>query len=523
MNSPRFNAEASLYRSRLQYANIGSWTAAFKVSGRTSTLPRLSSLLRSGGGGSDGGGGVCTPKCGACLAADPNESSTGCVKQCTKSDCSDYTVECTGCCPGGTFCSGVCTHTQTDPQNCGSCGKICTAPADASAQCIAGTCSAVCDDSSLGICNGKCVDLTGDALNCGKCGNVCPSEMACVSGVCKSCDYAAIAGCINLAQQGYNACVSANGCVSLPNAQQRAACLAACRNENSEQACKSQGCRTGRSCCPGGACKLLATDTQNCGACGNVCYLPPEHATSTTCLKGICDFVCESGFTKCGDECTDTMTDPKNCGQCGNTCPTNGGYCSNGQCVCQSPLNKCGEDPHAVCVDFANDPNNCGACGKPCPTNEICSNGTCVCRAPFTLCGGDCVDLTSSLTNCGVCGFQCVPGLHSHCVSSQCVCDQGYYPCAGKGCVDLSSDHANCGRCGNGCVGNASCIAGECICPGTWQLCPGDTLCTDVHAMDDHNCGACGRTCTGSGEKCCWGVCCHLGAQCSGDPNYPCQ
>jgi hypothetical protein len=56
-----------------------------------------------------------------------------------------------------------------------------------------------------------------------------------------------------------------------------------------------------------------------CGTPARTCPAP-AHARAT-CSAGKCGFVCDSGYTLCGDRCISVRTDPLNCGACGRICP----------------------------------------------------------------------------------------------------------------------------------------------------------------------------------------------------------
>ena len=94
--------------------------------------------------------------------------------------------------------------------------------------------------------------------------------------------------------------------------------------------------------------------------CQNTCHPTPE-------VKSCCD----STETCCNGNCVNTASDSANCGACGNVCPT-GKICSHGVCGCPSGLKQC----DGKCVDLSSDPLNCGACGVTCPTG-LCCGGTC--------------------------------------------------------------------------------------------------------------------------------------------------
>src|SRR4029453_999719 len=102
------------------------------------------------------------------------------------------------------------------------------------------------------------------------------------------------------------------------------ACLAACR------ACNSDTSRLCGSCASGYVCTDLASDLNNCGACGNVCW--PGPLEDAACFDGTCVYQCAEGAVRCGGTCTFLEWDPDNCGACGNACPEAAPYCTQGGC-----------------------------------------------------------------------------------------------------------------------------------------------------------------------------------------------
>jgi hypothetical protein len=85
------------------------------------------------------------------------------------------------CCPAGaSCCNGTCTDLNSDANNCGACGYVCSA----NNICANGTCVA-CIFPFIA-CGGVCVDPTSDRNNCGGCGQQCADTEACINGFCES-------------------------------------------------------------------------------------------------------------------------------------------------------------------------------------------------------------------------------------------------------------------------------------------------------------------------------------------------
>ncbi len=85
-------------------------------------------------------------------------------------------------CPEGnpTNCNGTCTNTSLDPNNCGTCGKVCSGSTNL---CSAGNCVATCSGSTTK-CGSSCVDTKTDKSNCGNCGTSCTGTQTCNNGTC---------------------------------------------------------------------------------------------------------------------------------------------------------------------------------------------------------------------------------------------------------------------------------------------------------------------------------------------------
>ncbi|MSP62203.1 MAG: hypothetical protein EXR72_18095 [Myxococcales bacterium] len=230
-------------------------------------------------------------------------------------------------------------------------------------------------------------------------------------------------------------------------------------------------CAMGSQCC-NKSCAAVATDPQNCGACGTVCK--GVHA-QVACVAGKCTLsgTCDSGWGDCNkdpkDGCeTNLHVDPDNCKTCGAKCavPNAVNACADGcyAAACLFGFDDCNNDPMDGCeTSVLMDGLNCGACGKPCTklphAMAGCSNGQCSlgkCDPGFFDCDGDpktgCEsDLMNDAKNCTKCGT---------------VCPMNAPYCAG-------------GVCQNGCVNGhpvpLACTGGKD--PGTmdpWVVCQAD-------------------------------------------------
>jgi hypothetical protein len=195
------------------------------------------------------------------------------------------------------------------------------------------------------------------------------------------------------------------------------ACLTACRacNGATQRLCGS---------CGSYVCRDLASDFNNCGACGHACRLPGPYENGA-CVSGKCVYTCIDGAVRCNGVCTFLDSDPKNCGACGNVCGGATPYCAEGVCsVCPFGNTMC--DGTCTVLDW--DPNNCGACGNVCPdTAPHCSQGVCIaCDPGLTWCNLMCVDLNWDNYNCGACNNQCPGG--TACDFGICQGSGGGYP-----------------------------------------------------------------------------------------------
>jgi hypothetical protein len=161
----------------------------------------------TGASGGSGGGVTCKPACAAGQYCNASGScSPGCDEE---SDCGGATPHCNA----GTHQCQACT----EDVHCGP-GQICKA-----GSCVDGCSpSQPCSDANQTCCNGACIAIDSDPNNCGACGKACDSypnaQAACDKGSCKMGGCASgYADCNGNAQDG---CETSGGCVCQPGSSQ---------------------------------------------------------------------------------------------------------------------------------------------------------------------------------------------------------------------------------------------------------------------------------------------------------------
>lgn len=439
-----------------------------------------------------------TQSCGVCGQGCPTPAAgtVACVagKCVTSAVCAMGTADCNG--------DGTCeANTGTDLKNCGKCGTVCPSTTASPGFCENGICKSLTCAAGTSDCNGKPADgcetkTVDDLANCGGCNTKCPTTPV---------------------TNGTNACVGG-------------ACVLACSTGFGDcDGDKANGCETN-----------LTTDAKHCGSCGGVCGAISNGTPS--CAAGKCVAKCNALFGDCNGEYADgcelaLATDPNNCSACGAKCPLdpngNAPVCAAGSCsagTCQLGFDDCKATVPGCETQVAVDPLNCGVCGLVCPTiangTSTCEFFECTvkegsCKAPFANCFGGITDgcetnLDTTIEHCGACGKLCPnpPNGKVACVSGDCTvasCDPGFADCDGvvdNGCeAELGTDKNNCNGCGLSCGspinGTASCVGGKCelaSCAAGFDSCDGDITngCETPVTTDPNNCGACKFKC-GSG------------------------
>ncbi|KAI5481557.1 tenascin XB [Pseudohyphozyma bogoriensis] len=388
--------------------------------------------------------------CGSAGNVCPSTYTNGGAGTCVSGKCT------TTCNSGYSFSSTAngCVNIKTDPNNCGTVGKVCTA-SNGTPSCSNGSCTVSSCNSNYVLSNGVCTytNTLTDTNNCGSVGNKCPSSYS--NGIGSVC---LLGQCRPLAcNLWYDWDSDSNQCISVfSDLNNCGKCGSVCAFTNGVGVCSSGTC-TLKSCSSGfqnvnGACVSMDTssDVNNCGSVGNAC---PSTLGVAKCSNSKCSYSsCNTNYVlSSSGTCTytNTQTDANNCGSIGNKCPSsyaNGGagVCIGG--VCQTNCNTyyAFDFTYSICRNIWSDVSNCGSCGNKCQagnpvgsTAATCASGTCLataCASGYELVSGACqaIDLTCNVNNCGKLGNQCSfspSGATGACVKSTCVitsCPSGY-------------------------------------------------------------------------------------------------
>jgi hypothetical protein len=338
-------------------------------------------------------------------SSNTSDASVRHVDMCVATECPYPFATC------GTGTYTCATNLLADQNNCGACGNVCPSSnafpeMHMETRCLDGACQRQCVSSGSSVfqdCNGLVDDgcetnIANNPDNCGACGNVCPpgsdGARRCLGGQC--------------------------------------------------------GCPPGQTWCDPLGCTDTSVDDTNCGACGNQCQgtdagPPPPHM-EYRCQQGLCaQLKCEKSWADCNgiiptDGCEiNIATDRNNCGACGNACPPDQKCLVRGDtvgCGCQPLETLCADvNGNEYCADLLNDTRNCGACGYRCQTGASCKKGFCEYECPPGR--GDCdgdprngceTDLLVNPRHCGTCGNQCDTAAGQPCISGSCLmveCDAG--------------------------------------------------------------------------------------------------
>jgi len=276
--------------------------------------------------------------CGACGTVCTTANGTaGCsAGLCVIASCNLGWLNC-----DGEVATGCETNGLNNDAHCGQCNNACLLE-HAAGDCVGGSCQYVCahpwEDCS-GAIDSCSINTDTDTQNCGACGTKCNHPNAteiCDTGVCE------ITGCSGT-YADCNGQVP-DGCESnlMSDPGHCGVCTKACSYANANALCVGGGCVMGDCLgsfedCDGNIVNGCESDTmtslQHCGACLQPCALPhaAESCNSGTCTMG----ACEAGYTNCDNNTANgceaqLASDPQNCGACGHDCL--GGTCTAGKC-----------------------------------------------------------------------------------------------------------------------------------------------------------------------------------------------
>ena len=337
------------------------------------------------------GGGIPW-QCGCSCALDHAQAS--CLAgTCTVKTCDAGWANC-----DGQDANGCETDVAGGIDNCGACGLVCSLANAQQVACEEGACRLVACHPGFEDCdqvadNGCETNIWADPMNCGACSHTCPAAggtPACAQGQCtvSSCNPGLgdcepdIPGCETDLSTSVNHCGFCNNPCSLPHAN--AVCVhGTCTVGTCE---KSYGDCDGN---PSNGCETnTSTSVTNCGGCELECPTPPHGVR--VCVASSCTYACEPNYVDCngqgGDGCEINLaTDPNNCGACGAACSgkhVTTRVCQAGSCTssCANGYGDCNSDKRTDgCeTNLATSPDNCGSCGHACGNCQGCSNGTCV-------------------------------------------------------------------------------------------------------------------------------------------------
>ena len=244
-----------------------------------SSLP--TDVLNCGGCGRD-----CGTTGDACVSGQCRcHGASGCTAgdACCEDGCANLLESANNCgacgrvCGDGQVCElGECVTPPCDP----ACTNDEVCNADTSA-CMCGSGPGCVDGRSC--CGASCIDTQSDRNNCGGCGTMCTGAQVCLDGRCTTdipCEPTCAAG--ETCSAGTCQCGAGPGC-----GPGSACCGGACAATQTDSLnCGRCGNSCGTGSCCSGACASTANDTNNCGACGRSCGDDADTCTGGSCRCG---------------------------------------------------------------------------------------------------------------------------------------------------------------------------------------------------------------------------------------------
>jgi hypothetical protein len=391
-----------------------------------------------------------------------------------------------GCAAGFLICSSSCTD-PSSAANCGACRNACGGDAALCATSDSGTygCVGACPANAPTDCSGTCSDTTSDSENCGTCGTACPEGQICSDARCMPASGPGDAG----VDSGI-ACPD-GGCPSSTPTGFSCPTIGHCNGTMSE--CTDPGgcfCNNDNQCKSNKCVKVTRENDVSCGSnCtgsggrdGFNCELAspgiPSLGTGGT-------YACPAmgGYNKSTLSCDSTHT---------NCYCTADSQCPSGKCVPSSNNNNCSGCTGTGTPDY----QGCqativiGLCPIyiGCPVNTLCQYPTCYCFADVACASGHCI-ASSHNNNCaspaGPCtgmgaddGHGCVPAPSS-------------VACVGTGgtmCTTTLTPAPvlNSAKTACLCVADSDCSSGKCV--NKDSQCTVAGMCTGSGTADSEDC-----------------------------------
>ena len=329
------------------------------------------------------------------------------------------------CNPGFVRCGNQCR-----PESITACGATCATctppPGAANPQCVAGQCQYTCA-AGFHQCGTQCVSNSSVAT-CGSMCTPCPTPSfgvaTCNGTTCGVQCNPGFHECNGQCVSNNNVNTCGNRCSPCPAGPAGSGTTPTCDGTNCGLSCASSA--TPNFC--NGMC--VANSVTTCGSTCQTCTPPPNG--TALCSFGTCDFTCNVGFHRCGNQCLPDSS-PDSCGTSCTPCPP-------------GPANTT-----TTCTQAS--PTSAFACGWSCAagTNRCPANGNQCVPQDYTLaCGATCA--VCSATNAlerGVCG-------------SNGICTIDCINRCSNTCVNVQTSTTNCGSCGTTCGGTDRCSMGEC-------------------------------------------------------------